>query len=131
MLIIKKLTSEPIPKNIAYNFKFYNIFEFKGIGPSINTDSFYKTIGYASNLIIKMNQANQISKSNRLTALDVTITLLSFHYPRDLMKHLINECKLAVEKSSRGIYYTNVGMFLYKLLLQKNYRKKKTFIYAV
>ena len=58
-LIINKLTSEPIPKNIACNFKSYNIFEFKGIGSYINTDSYYKVITYAGALLIQINKINR------------------------------------------------------------------------
>ncbi|MDE6664413.1 MAG: hypothetical protein K2K46_13900, partial [Lachnospiraceae bacterium] len=47
LLIIQKLCEEAIPKNIAYIFKTYNLFEIKGIGSSLSTDSYYKTIGYA------------------------------------------------------------------------------------
>lgn len=119
MLIIKKLTTESIPKNIACSFRLYNIFEFKGVGSSINTDSFYKTVGYAANLIIQMNQTKQPNKTQQITALDVTITLLSFHYPRDLMRHLKSECKLIVKKSSPGIYYVNIAMFFVQIIVTK------------
>lgn len=113
MLIIKKLISEPIPKNIASIFKSYNLFEFKGIGSSISPNSFYKTIGYTGILI------NQIGQTRYFTALDMTITFLSFHYPRKLMRHLIKECKLTVEKPSPGIYHFIIGMFSIQIIVTK------------
>ena len=113
MLIIKKLTSESIPKNIARIFKSYNLFEFKGIGSSISTDSYYKTIGYAGILI------SRLGKENHCTALDVTISLLSFHYPRNLMKHLIKERNIEVIESSPGIYYINKETFYIQIIVTK------------
>lgn len=44
MLVIKKLTNQVIPKNIARIFKTFNLFEIKGLGSSVNIDSYYKTI---------------------------------------------------------------------------------------
>ena len=113
MLIVKKLTSESIPKNIARNFKTYNLFEFKGIGSYINTNSYYKTIGYAGILI------SHIGQEMSCTALDVTITLLNYHYPRNLMKHLINERNLEVIKSSPGIYYVERETFFIQIIVTK------------
>lgn len=72
MLIVKKLTSKSIPKNIARNFKAYNLFEFRGIGSSINTNSYYKAIGYAGILISHIRQEiytkylNQITRANSM-----------------------------------------------------------------
>ena len=44
MLVIKKLTNQVIPKNIARIFKTFNPFEIKGLGSSVSIDSYYKTI---------------------------------------------------------------------------------------
>ena len=85
LLIIRKLCEEAIKKNIAYIFKTYNLFEIKGIGSSLNTDSYYKTIGYAGLLI------NQTGKRNQYTALDISLSFLSFYYPKNLMRHLQKE----------------------------------------
>ncbi|MCM1388335.1 MAG: hypothetical protein NC231_13485, partial [Bacillus sp. (in: Bacteria)] len=63
LLIIKKLSGQIIPKNIARIFKTYNLFEIKGIGSCLNTDSYYKTIGYAGLF------TNQTGKQNQYTAL--------------------------------------------------------------
>lgn len=99
LLIIQKLNDAVIPKNIASIFKTYNLFEIKGIGSCISTDSYYKTIGYAGLLI------NQSGKRNQYTALDISLSFLCLHHPRNLMKHLREERNLTVEKFSKGVYH--------------------------
>ena len=113
LLVIKKLREEIIPKNIAYIFKTYNLVEIKGIGSSINTDSYYKTIGYAGLLI------NQTGKRNQYTALDISLSFLSFHYPKSLMKHLQKERKLTVEKFSNGVYHIINETFCIQIIVTK------------
>lgn len=101
LLVIKKLTSQFIPKNIAFIFQTYNLFEVKGIHSSVTTSSYYKTIGYAGLLI---NQLNSIH-TTQYTASDISITFLTFRYPRKLIRHLKDERNIVVEKSSEGIYH--------------------------
>ena len=113
LLIIKKLNTEVIPKNIAYIFKTYNLFEIKGIGSCISTDSYYKAIGYAGLFI------NQSGKPNQYTALDISLSFLSFHYPRRLMKHLQKDRKLTVEKSSDGVYHIINETFIVQIIVTK------------
>ena len=69
LLIIKKLTDEIIPKNIALIFKAFNLIEIKGIGSSINIGSYYKTIGYAGLLI---------DQTSRLTSIPVLMSASHF-----------------------------------------------------
>ena len=113
LLIIKKLCETTIPKNIAYIFKTYNLFEIKGIGSSLSTDSYYKTIGYAGLLI------NQIGKRNQYTALDISLSFLSFHYPKSLMKHLQKDRHLVVEKISNGVYHIVKETFCVQIIVTK------------
>lgn len=98
LLVIKKMGHYTIAKNIAKFFKTYNLIEVKGIGCSVNTDVYYKTIGYAG-LFIK-----QTGKANQYSALDITLTFLCMHYPRKLMKHLHENRHLKVKQTSPGIY---------------------------
>ena len=113
MLIIKKLITQPIPKNIARIFRSYNLFEIKGIGSSVKINSYYKTIGYAGLFI------DQISTDEQHSALDLTITFLCFHYPRELVKHLTCERNLVVAKSSPGVYYINNEIFNIQIIVTK------------
>lgn len=101
LLIIKKLSDQAIPKNIARIFSTCNLFEFKGIHSSVTISAYYKTIGYAGLLISQMSH----SESTQYSSLDISISFLTFRYPRRLLRHLTKERHLTVEKSSEGIYY--------------------------
>ena len=102
-----------IPKNIALIFQTFNLLEIKGIGSSISTDSYYKTIGYAGLLI------DQAGKSNQYSALDISLTFLSLHYPRKLINHLCKERKLTVAKVSPGVYHINKEIFIAQIIVTK------------
>ena len=117
-LIIKKLTEQPLHKNFAQNFQFYNLFEIKGIGSSIKISSYYKTVGYAGLLI------DQLSTDRQYTALNITITFLSFHYPNKLIRHLVNERNLTVSKSAPGIYHINDEIFFIQIIVTKELNNK-------
>lgn len=97
-LVIKKLSAQPIPKNIARDFVSFNIFEIKGMHSSLTVRSYYKTIGYAGLLI------DQASGLEQYTSLDVHLSFLTLSYPRKLIKHLQKERHLMVANSSPGIY---------------------------
>lgn len=98
LLIIKKPANQPILKNIESAFRTYNLFEIKGVGSTLSTDAYYKTIGYAGLFIAQTGNRNQI------TASDLTLNFLCMCYPRNLMRHLTKERHLVVAKSSQGIY---------------------------
>lgn len=118
LLIIKKLVDKAIPKNIALIFKAFNLLEIKGIGSSVSIDSYYKTIGYAGLLI------GQTGKLNQYSSLDVSLTFLSFHYPRKLMKHLRKERKLTIAKVSPGVYHINKEIFIAQIIVTKELSPK-------
>ena len=107
LLVIRKLFDCIIPKNIARIFRSYNIFELKGIHSSLTTNAYYKTIGYAGILIDQLSSVGM----ERYTSLDVSITFLTFRYPRKLMKHLTVERHLTVEKTSKGVYHISIETF--------------------
>lgn len=90
LLLIKKLSEQPIPKNIAKIFRTFNLFEIKGLGSSINTDCYYKTIGYAGLLI------DQMGRTNQYVNIDISLSFLCLHYPNHLMNHLKKKRKLTV-----------------------------------
>ncbi len=107
LLVIRKLSDYVIPKNIACIFKAYNIFELKGIHSSLTANAYYKTIGYAGILVDQLSNAG----SKRYTSLEVSITFLTFRYPRKLIKHLTVERHLTVEKTSKGVYHISIETF--------------------
>ena len=113
MLGIKKLTQQAIPKNIALIFKSFNLFEIKGVGSTAGIDSYYKSTGYAGLLISQTGEQDQYS------SLDVSLTILSCHYPMKLIKHLRNERKLSVEKISPGVYHINKETFNTQIIVTK------------
>lgn len=111
LLVIKKLTDFIIPKNIASVFKTFNLFEIKGIGSSASIDAYYKTIGYAGLLI------SQSGKKNEYSSFDVSLTMLSLHYPRKLMAHLKTKKQISVEKISPGVYHINKETFTTQIIV--------------
>lgn len=111
LLIIHKLPNVSIPKNIARIFNTYNIFEIKGIGSSITTDSYYKTNGYAGLLIDSCGKRNQYARQN------ISLSFLCTRYPRNLFRHLTKDCKLVLEKFSPGIYYIHNEMYQTQVLV--------------
>ena len=113
LLVIKKLTDQVISKNIAFIFKTFNLFEIKGVGSSVDIDTYYKTIGYAGLLI------DQTGEKNQYSSLDVSLSFLSCYYPRKLMKHLQQERKLSVEKISPGVYHINKETFNTQIIVTK------------
>ena len=113
LLVIKKLTDQVIPKNIALIFRSFNLFEIKGLGSTLGTDAYYKAIGYACLLI------DQTSERDRYSCLDVSLSFLSLHYPRKLMKHLRNERNLDIEKIVPGVYHINKETFSAQIIVTK------------
>ena len=92
LLVIKKLTDEMISKNIARIFRTFNLLEIKGVGTSHKT---------------------------QYSSLDVSLTLLSCHYPRKLMNHLKQERNLPIAKISDGVYYINKETFPIQIIVTK------------
>lgn len=113
LLIIKKLADIKILKNIARIFQTFNLFEIKGLGSSVDMDSYYKTIGYAGLFI------NQTGKRGQYSSLDISLSFLSCHYPRKLITHLRKERKIIVEKSSPGVYHINKETFDAQIIVTK------------
>ena len=77
------------------------------------SDSYYKTIGYAGLFI------DQTGRRNQYSGLDISLTLLSSHYPRKLMKHLLRERKLRIAKPFPGVYYINKETFTTQIIVTK------------
>lgn len=113
LLVIRKLSDLPIFKNIAHNFKAYNLFEVKGFHSSLSVSSYYKTIGYAGILI------DQISGSKQYSSLDVTLSFLAFRYPKKLMKHLRKERHLTVANCSPGVYDISNETFITQIIVTR------------
>lgn len=113
LLIINKLSTQAISKNIARIFSTCNLFEFKGIQSSVSISAYYKTIGYAGLLINQMSN----SEATQYSSLDISISFLTFRYPRKLLKHLTEDRHLTVEKTSEGIYYILKEIFNIQIIV--------------
>lgn len=113
LLVIRKLSDLPIHKNIARNFKTYNLFEVKGFHSSLTINSYYKTIGYAGILI------SQISGPKQYSSLDVTLSFLAFRHPRKLIRHLREERHLTVANPSPGVYDIINETFIIQIIVTR------------
>lgn len=98
-VLIKKEKDRPLKKNIGRIFRKYNIIEYKSPGDYLSVDSFYKTYGYAC-----FYKAD-VQKVNAIKVDDLTITLVSEGYPREMIHHLRLVRGYQVEEVERGIYY--------------------------
>lgn len=105
LLIIKKLVQIPIPQSIASIFQSFNLFEIKGFQSTLSTDTYYKTNGHAGYFINSTGTANEYSRK------DISLSFLSFHYPRNLMKHLEKECNKTIANPFPGIYHIINDMY--------------------
>ena len=65
-----------------------------------------------------INQLSNIG-SERYTSLDVSITFLTFRYPRKLIKHLTAERHLTVEKTSKGVYHISIETFDIQIIVTR------------
>ncbi len=111
LLLIKKLSDQPIPKNFAKIFKTFNLFEIKGLGSSVSTDCYYKTIGYACFLIEQSGSTNQYINT------DISLSFLCLHYPRKLINHLTKNRHLKVEKTAPGVYHIINEIFITQIIV--------------
>lgn len=99
VLIIKKDPKVSIRKNIGRIFRKHNIIEYKSPEDYLSIDDFYKVYGYAC----FYKSDTQIV--NAIKVKEVTISFVSSHYPRKVIRHLERELHLHVQKQGSGIYY--------------------------
>ena len=99
VLIIKKKNAEPIHKNIGKIFRQYNIIEYKSPSDSLSVDDFYKVYGYTNFYKADTGKVNEIPIQ------ELTITLVSKRYPRELIRHLKEVRHYTIDNPEEGIYY--------------------------
>lgn len=99
VLIIKKNSQDKIKKNIGHIFRKYNIVEYKSPVDYLSIDDFYKVYGYCC------FYKSQAKKQNNIKIDELTITFVSYHYPRKFFKHLKARRGIQIEKYDKGIYY--------------------------
>ena len=98
-LIVKKMTDSPVRKNIGRIFRKHNLIEYKSPGDYLSINDFYKVYGYAC---FYQSDTEKVWES-RLE--EITITFVCNHYPREMLRILKKERKIAVRKIENGIYW--------------------------
>ena len=98
-VLVKNEKNIKITKNIGRIFRQHNIVEYKSPEDYLNIDDFYKVYGYTC--IYK----TEVEKVNQIPAEELTITLVGYRYPREMLKNLKNERNISVESVENGIYY--------------------------
>jgi len=107
VLIIKKISNEPIKKNIGRIFRKHNLIEYKSPDDYLSIDDFYKVYGYAC--FYKYDT----SITNEIKITDLTISFVCEGYPRKLIRHLETTKKYKISKHGNGIYYVEGDMNIY------------------
>ena len=121
VLIIKKQAGEKIRKNIGQIFREHNIVEYKSPTDYLSIDGYYKVYAYAC--LYKADTG----KTDEIKIEAMTITLVSCHYPRKLIKHLKKRRNLQIEKKNNGIYYVKGEVFPVQIIVTKRLSKEENF----
>ena len=88
-------------KKIGQFFRKYNLIEYKAPGDSLNIDDFYKICSYAGFFKANSNEVNAIRYD------EITITLISYSKPREMIKMLEKEKKISDKRrGTRNLFYT-------------------------
>ena len=110
VLIIKKDCEHKIRKNIGQNFRRYNIIEYKSPEDYFSIDDFYKVYGYTC------FYKSDTRKVNEISADELTISLISNHFPREMVKYL-QEKGRTVSGQCEGIYLISDDEFIIQLIV--------------
>lgn len=111
-LIEKEANSPSIPSPIAEKFRRYNLIDYKSPNESMNIENFYKVLSYAYSL---PDHFHDISVLDNLT-----ISLVSHRFPRNLAKHFKEKYNKTLEKIIPGLYYIVINNLPIQLItLQK------------
>ena len=98
-LIVKKMTDSSVRKNIGRIFRKHNLIEYKSPGDYLSINDFYKVYGYAC------FYQSDTEKVGEIRLEEITITFVCNHYPREMLRILKKERKIAVRKIENGIYW--------------------------
>ena len=121
VLIIKKLTSESIQKNIGRIFREHNLIEYKSPEDYLSIDAFYKVLGYAC------FYKSDVQYVNTIKIEEITISYVSKKYPRKLIQHLKTVRGYQLTPQGNGIWYIEGGIFPMQLIVTSRLSKKENF----
>ena len=113
VLIIKKVSNEPIKKNIGRIFRKHNIIEYKSPDDYLSIDDFYKVYGYAC------FYKSDTSIANEIKITDLTITFVCEGYPRKLIRYLETTKKYKISKHENGIDYVEGDIIPIQIIVKK------------
>lgn len=108
-MIIKNANSPPIDSPIASCFLQYNLIDYKSPMESMNVQNFYKVLSYAYSLPDFLHSDDVLEST--------TITLISSHFPRKLIKHFREK----ILPSNRENVIENIIPGLYHIHTEERY----------
>ena len=105
-VILKKAPDEHLTDEIGCFFLQHNVFEFKGYGDGISINDVYKIEGYALFYMTIDKKVNEVPLET------VTISVLQYRFPRDVLKEL-EEKGCTIKVRSEGIYEISGGPIIF------------------
>ena len=121
VLITKKNSNYQVKKNIGRFFRKYNLIEYKPPGDTLTIDDFYKACGYAC--FYKADSAFV----NAIGIDEITVTLVSYHYPREMIKCLKEEKRYQISEVEKGIYSIDGGIFPIQFIVTRRVDEENNF----
>lgn len=118
MVIVKKDPSMILENPIGHIFRKHNLVEYKSPCESLTCSAYYKTISYA------LSYKTRSFGKEYLDLSDITITLITFHYPRRLLKEL-RKRGIRITKYRNGIYYIEEHFFQVQLVVTQRLDSKE------
>ncbi|MDO5349905.1 MAG: 3-isopropylmalate dehydrogenase [Lachnospiraceae bacterium] len=118
-LIIKVDAGRKVQKNLGQIFRQYNIVEYKSPTDYLSVNDFYKVMGY---LCLYQSDTEKVME---IPPDELTMTLVSNHYPREMIKHLQQQYHAEVKKAFPGIYYVTGLLFPMQILINQKLSKKE------
>ncbi|GMO43378.1 MAG: hypothetical protein Ta2B_23920 [Termitinemataceae bacterium] len=109
-IIIKKEKAVTIKKNIAEIFDVYNIVEFKSPEDYLAVNDFHKAMSYTH---------LYCATSKNVGIADVTLTFVVTRHPREVLKHLEEDCRYKVRQKYTGIYVVENSLFPIQIIETK------------
>lgn len=99
ILIVKKEGSRKVKKTFGHIFRKHNIIEYKSPEDYLSINDFYKVYGYTC------FYQSDTEKVCEIHPTELTITFVSYYYPRKMIEHLQKERNLEVRRYAQGIYH--------------------------
>lgn len=99
ILIVKKEGSRKVKKTFGHIFRQHNIIEYKSPEDYLSINDFYKVYGYTCFYQSDTEKVCEIHPE------ELTITFVSYYYPRKMIEHLQKERNQEVRRYAQGIYH--------------------------